>query len=110
MFEAELSAARMIGSEAPSSLQVERALEAVFQRYRSNVEALFRHEASVCEVRTIEIRASESAALLRMPRTGPRPLPLRRSELIVLPGDHHSIVGSGGLDAIVKVIDRAVAD
>jgi thioesterase domain-containing protein len=110
MFETELSAARVIGSGAPSSLEEENAMAALFQRYRSNVEALFGHEASVCDVRTIEIRASESEAMLKLPRTGPRALPLQRSELIVLPGDHYSIVEPGNLDKVVQVIDRAAVD
>jgi thioesterase domain-containing protein len=109
MFDAELSAARTIGNPDPASFQEESALQAVFQRYRSNVEALFRHEALACDVRTIEIRAAESEALLREPRTGPRALPLQRSELIILPGDHYSIVGPGSLETVVKLIDRAAA-
>jgi thioesterase domain-containing protein len=110
-FEAELGAVRRLAKDLPNFLSTDAAAgAALFERYESNVRGLCRHTASICDVPTLEIRASKSQEMLRQPHYTPRTLPLRNSERLVLCGDHYSIVAGENLTRVLAEIDRVATD
>jgi hypothetical protein len=61
-----------------------------------------------CEASCIEIRAEHTLSRLKADIMAPRPLPHTSGRVIVLPGDHDSIMEEDSLGALADAVDEAL--
>jgi thioesterase domain-containing protein len=105
------SAGDLLASTDPLQVESLAALGgagAVSQLYRANVSALGHYAPTRCQVSSFEIRAEQTSSRLSPNGGAPRPLPVPLERIIVLPGDHYSIMGEESLSSLAVAVDEGL--
>ncbi|MBU6463138.1 MAG: hypothetical protein KGK01_12845, partial [Bradyrhizobium sp.] len=81
---------------------------AVFQLYRANVSAMGHYQPTRCSVSCFEIRAEQTLSGLNGKDGGPRTLPGPSERIVILPGDHYSIMEEENLSSLALAVDEGL--
>lgn len=82
--------------------------EALLRIYRANVAAMLAYAPSGYDGSLVEIRAEASAPKIGCSPSSLRPLPAAKRRVIVLPGDHYSIMAQSGFGDLAAALAQAV--
>jgi pimeloyl-ACP methyl ester carboxylesterase len=107
----EASAGDLLASSDPRQFEALAAvggLGAASELYRANLSALGHYQPTRCPISCFEIRAAQTSCRLNGDATGPRPLPGPSQRIIVLPGDHYSILGEESLSSLTLAVDEGL--
>jgi thioesterase domain-containing protein len=105
------AAADLLESTDPLQAETLAALGgtgSVTDLHRANVSALCRYEPTHCPVSRFEIRAEETSSRLGRNGGTPRPLPGASGRVIILPGDHFSIMREESLSSLAIAVDEVL--
>jgi thioesterase domain-containing protein/acyl carrier protein len=97
----------------PDGLQFEAVadlgdLAAVSRLYHANVSALRHYRPARCQLSSVEIRAAQTVSRLSGDVAAPHSLPGTLRRVIVLPGDHYSIMGGESVRSLAAAIDEGI--
>jgi pimeloyl-ACP methyl ester carboxylesterase len=81
---------------------------AASQLYGANVAALGHYRPTRCPVPCVEIRAEQTLSRLSRSGGAPLPLPGPSERIIILPGDHYSIMGEESLGSLAVAVDEGL--
>jgi thioesterase domain-containing protein len=105
------SAGELSASTDPLRFEALAALggpDAASHVYRANVSALGRYRPTGCPVPCFEIRAEQTSSRLSRNGAAPHPLPGTSRRIVVLPGDHYSIMGEQSLNSLAIAVDEGL--
>jgi thioesterase domain-containing protein len=91
-----------------ASLDAEYRRDTALRMFRLHLLAMEDYRPAAFWGPTVEIRAEQSAALLRQEAAAPRPLSANTVRFITLPGTHNSIMEDNSTAELARMVDEAL--